>query len=349
MKHLYGTVESLKQRVAERLSIGTAVLEMETPPYYMPEAKLNILRILQVWLFHDTMIVQNPAKSKVASFDDGSMSIQLDGPPITKNHLKQILDPDLHPCEIVNKGKIVMNGSFDSTCLDEEWFDSFEIRLVSYALEKDIDFVFYWTGSCLKIFVPSVTWNEPKSKLRDTIIQNVSVKIEEVCYLSSTGSGNQRGRRGRACGVYHPAKGRSLLSNVESVFITQLSSSNLNKSQFTAFKKVVDNKVAFQVGSILACNVSEFKKNTNFSMTSSGTCHQVSTIDLRDLFAAPELLANTSSSTMKQSITFSQVKYDESEDESSNNHPLIDDAPEGGRIMAVLASERRKDVSKCCA
>merc|ERR1719287_339171 len=106
MRHLLGTVESLKRRVAERLNVCTEVLEMNDPPYLMHHAKVNILRILQVWIFNDTMIVHNASKSKIESVD-GAISIDLDGPSIGHDHLTQILDVERHPFLIRARGKIV--------------------------------------------------------------------------------------------------------------------------------------------------------------------------------------------------------------------------------------------------
>ena len=353
IKHLYGTVESLKQRVAERLSVGTTVLEMDEPPYLMPESKVNILRILQVWLFYDTMIVQDPAKNKIESADDGSITIPVDGPPISLKHLKQIIDIENHPCEILSEGKVGLHGSFSPTHTNEEdrakHFQGFEIRFVSYVLEKEVDFSFFVVGSSLKIFVPSEIWEAPKSKLRDTIIRNVTVKINEVCYLQSSGSGNKRGIRGRACGAYHPSSTNSSVLVTEKVLPSKkvyVLSGQLSKTQNKTFKKLVDKDVASQVKSVLSCNINEgisegnHKTNTLFTVAISGECHKVSNTDLCDLFAAPDLASNVSYSTMGQSIKFSR---DAKEDGSNNERPLIEDVPVGARLMSVLASERRKD------
>ena len=368
MRHLYGTVKSLKQRVAERLSIGTAALELENPPYLMPETKVNILRILQVWLFHDTMIIQNPAKNKLDLSSDGSISIPLDGPPISDKHLKQILDPDLHPYKLLKEGKVTLQGSFDSILANLE---DFETRFVSYVLDKGIDFAYYLMGSSIKIFVPSEVWdaapaapattepstkpmgilpsmsilppmNAAKSTLKDTIIRSMSsVKTKELFYVQTKGGGNQRGRRGRSCGAFYPSIGGPDDEAIRAYAV----SGELSKSQLRLFKTtVVEHDIAGLVKSILSCNLKETKNNTLFTMTSSGECHQVTKIDLCDLFAAPDLVASTSTSTMRQTINFTCVEKDDSDDgPSSIDHPLIEDAPEGGRLMSVLASDRRKD------
>ena len=102
----------------------------------MAHAKVNILCILQVWLFLDTIIVQNlsSSKNKIESAD-GAISIQLDGPPIGRDHLLQVLDAKRHPFEIISRGKSVVQGNFDAKNLLSEdgadYFQNFEIRLGS--------------------------------------------------------------------------------------------------------------------------------------------------------------------------------------------------------------------------
>ena len=51
MKQLASTRNSLRTRVARYFGINEEVLVPESPPVLMPHAKVNILRILQVWVF----------------------------------------------------------------------------------------------------------------------------------------------------------------------------------------------------------------------------------------------------------------------------------------------------------
>lgn len=77
---------------------------------------MNILRILQIWLFHDTMIVHDSSKSKIEC-TGGGISVELDGPPIQRNHLLQILDESdtllqLRTVEkLYNKGVLIQSTS----------------------------------------------------------------------------------------------------------------------------------------------------------------------------------------------------------------------------------------------
>ncbi|KAL7553079.1 hypothetical protein ACHAWF_016337 [Thalassiosira exigua] len=348
MKNLHSTAESLKRRVANYVNLPSEVLEMKEPPYLMPNAKVNILRILQVWLFHETMIVQTASKRKIKCVD-GSMELPLEGPPIGRDHLVQIFDPDRHPFEIRSTGKIVKQGHFDAEYLFDyrtDYFDSFEIRFTSYALEKHVDMSFYFVDNSLKIIIPEDIWDSD-SKLRETIIGKISVTIKQMCYLQNTGSGNQRGRRGRACGAWHTSSAHSALALEEygtppMKKVCVLSSGYLSKKQLKEFKKYIESFGSIR--SILSCTMA-IAKLVNFSVVSSGECQEVSAADLSDLFAAPApglAVTPNNLSTLRQSVYFPPTETD-SDAEDARNLPLVKDAPEGARLMMILASERRRE------
>jgi len=127
MHHLYGTVRSLQQRVAERFNIPICSLEVKEPPSQMPHAKLNILRILQVWLFHDTIITHDISNRKFEC--TGGISIDVVGPPIARKHLLQILDEDRHQFDIKSTGKIFQQVNFDPQV--DLLGNGFDVRFVS--------------------------------------------------------------------------------------------------------------------------------------------------------------------------------------------------------------------------
>ena len=346
MGHLHGTIESLKRRVAERLGVSPQALEIESPPY-QNETKLNILRILQCWMFYDTMIVQSPSKSSIKAVG-GAVSIKLDGPPISRHHLAQILDEDRHPYELSSEGKSSMQGTFQLVFSDLEeralYLSSFEIRFVSLMLENQIDLSFYVIGNSLTIFVSSDVWEKPGSKLRDYIIRNIAVRITEVSYLQNSIGGNQRGRRGRACGLWHPSTRDELLASDVSLPLKRVVclSSLAKKKEIKGFKQIMDKDISTMIDSSLKIGITEEKTRTSFSVTTSGQCRQISQIDLCDLFVAPDLVVNAGESTCRQVLKFLRFQSDVRKDAPRHSRPLIKDAPEGARVMSVLASERRR-------
>ena len=344
IRHLYGTVESLRRRVAECLSISSEVLETQEPPSLMPHAKINILRILHVWLFYETMISQPSRSKKEHGHGSGSIAIQLDGPPVGPEHLGQVLDAERHPFEIERRGKVIYNGV--SNAFPSNNSQDLEIRFVSYVLEKKIDLSFYYSGKIMKVFVPGDIWDQPDSgNLKKAIIGNSSFEIEEVNYLQATG-GNQRGVRGRACGAWYPIHlTNSSTHTLKSIFVLT-SQRSLTKANVKVFMKHIDNEILNKfdrIKSVLSCIITESKKNSAFSVTSSGKSHEISKIDLCDLFAAPDLLVNVSTTGLGQVVTFHPANVDNDKEEHNGCHSLIQDAPEGARLLIVLASERRRD------
>jgi hypothetical protein len=78
----------------------------------------------------------------------------------------------------------------------------------------------------------------------------------------------------------------------------------------------------------------EIKNKLPFTIISFGECHEIGKIDMCDLFAS-NAQATSLKERMKQIVTFAYNSNDDS--------PLIEDAPEGARLLSVLASERRRD------
>ncbi|KAL7520635.1 hypothetical protein ACHAWX_005350 [Stephanocyclus meneghinianus] len=348
IRHLFGTVKSLQQRVTEYLNIPVGELEVKEPPSQMPHAKLNILRILQVWIFHNTMIKHDYSKRKFECTCDG-LSINLDGPPIDRKHLSQILNKDRHPFEIRSSGKI-----FQQVCFDPQGdllHRDFDIRFASYVLEKKIDFSCYFFERSFKLVVPADIWESKESRgLKDAIISKFPVTITEKAFLGNSDSSNRRGIRGRACGTWHPTHVGSVLGSSQTFLLKHIFviSCQLSKPQMKEIKMMLDNAVTKSgcANSSLSCAITKARKAI-VSFEIAGPCDKISDLDLVDMFAVPGLVAKVIKSTMRQSVHFFPVNSSVSgvkNNKQSDRHPLIEDAPEGARLMTVLASERRKDL-----
>lgn len=334
MRHLNSTVKSLRSRVAERLEVAQAdLLEMDCPFYDMNISKINILRIIQVWLFNDTMMVQQP---KYPCNDDKSVSIPIEGAPIQRSHLEQILDPSVD-FQIENRGKIVQQGNFDSSD-EDNYIATFRIRFMSYMIEKEVDLSFYSVGKCIEIFVPTKVW-EGCQLLRKAIIGMFGAKIETITVRGTTGTGNQRGVRGRACGAWYPDS-ETIDTNVPKTSVTILSST-VSKQDLSLFQKeaeIICSNAKLSVRSVISIEIKkEIKNKIPFIITSFGECHEIGKIDMCDLFAS-NAQSTALKERMKQIVTFTYTS-----DNSTDVCPLIEDAPEGARLLSVLASERRRD------
>ena len=334
MRHLASTVKSLRSRVAERLDVRSEVLEMSAPFYEMHSTKIALLRIIQIWLFYDTMMVQIPS---FPCNQDKSVTIPLVGPPIQHSHLEQILDPETHDFQIENHGKIVQQGNFDASDSSfDDYMATFRLRFISYMLEKRVDLSFNCVGTSLNILVPTDVW-ESSQLLRDTIIGMLAPKIETIVFQGNTGAGNQRGVRGRACGAWYPESVRSGDLPTKSITII---SSEISKQDLSLFKKeaeIISSNGNYSIKSVVYTEIKETKKKVSFVITAFGDCHEIAKIDLCDIFADPHVQSTARTERLQQSITFAL------DDDDASNSPLITDGPEGARLLSVLASERRRD------
>ena len=62
IKRLATTAQNLRKRVADFCGIQDDLLVVAKPPSNMPHGMVTILRIIQVWVFHETMIELDPKK-----------------------------------------------------------------------------------------------------------------------------------------------------------------------------------------------------------------------------------------------------------------------------------------------
>lgn len=335
MRHLSSTLKNLRNRVAECLDVRSEILELSTPFYEMHPSKVGLLRIIQTWLFYDTMMVHAPS---FQCNQDESITIPIDGPQVQRSDLEQILVPETHAFQIENHGKIIHQGNFDGDEFKSnfgDYMETFTLRFISYMLEKEVDFSFCYVGTYLQIVIPTEVW-EKSQLLRDTIIGKLGTRIKTVVFQGNAGTGNQRGVRGRACGAWYPElAGSNVKAPTKSVTIL---SSEVTKQDMSLFKKetdIISSSSNYPINSVIHTEIKETKKKVSFVITTSGTS-EISKLDLGDLFADPQVQSSARAERLKQSIVFAPDDY-------VRNTPLVEDGAEGARLLSVLASERRKD------
>jgi len=346
IRHLNGSIRSLRQRVAECLSVKVEVLHSKDPPYKMIPAKINILRIIQVWLFHESIIVHTVRKKNMIRHSDKKMSVGIDGPPVNDFHLNQILEPNRHPFELITSGKIVYSVRFDPPfgLLENEadWINDFDTRFASFCIFNEICCSYYSYNGSIKFVLPDIIWEGSEcSGLRDAILGKASATIQQQNFYHVSG-GNQIGVPDRPCQVWHPCGVESVIptdDNIPRKRVFVISCLQIGKAKVKEIKSIVDDEVMkASMKSALTCNITMTKKKVIATIEVSGEHQQVSDInDLRDMFKAEDLIA-----TVNRSKTNQEVIFPFTYDDESNQHILVD-APEGARLMAVLASERRRD------
>lgn len=363
LRRLVATRNSLRSRVAEFVGVDVDDIHVEKPPVQMEHAKITLLRVIQVWVFSDTMIESIQA----ASATEGAVTLTFTGDTVTASHLEQVLDPERHPFAFVSNRTINQNGSFSPVSDDDfsmnAFLSDFESRLVSFGVEKSIDLLWYTTEEAFHLIAPK---RVVESEGFETFCNTRLAQFKET-HLTAQRTEQRRGIKERPCGLWDIQLRRVPQENEEG-------DNEIHLTKWMCMKKNVSKSVSQYlsrhvldlegVTSSLCCTFTRYKKKgrrtPSFSMISRGKCFAVSSTDLCDLFATPNVKSKTQESeSVKQKIVFSPtlntpIPYakqatkfttGDHSPRSSWNRPLLNDIPEGARLLSVLASGRRKEHS----
>ena len=158
---LLTTVDNLCEHVSYQINVSSNTLLSEKAPLAMPHEKVTIMRILHVWLFHESIIKFHPKGKRQSSGD--SLSLSLCGPVIKESHLEQVISRDRHPFDIKIQSRATYAGEF--TPISEDVFDmsSFKNRTVSIRHENVHGVIIYATDTSLHLYVRRKMWTESES------------------------------------------------------------------------------------------------------------------------------------------------------------------------------------------
>ena len=151
------TVLTVLFRVAKILEVDEVDLEMKSPPKALPHAKITILRVLQVWVFNDSIICCDNKNLNIMSINGFNVKLHPKSDRITQEDIYQFLDKKSHPCKLTGwrqttqtckipaaAGTLAMFGKLDGK------LSTLEERYISYGAEKDLDLLWIKsTSSCL--------------------------------------------------------------------------------------------------------------------------------------------------------------------------------------------------------
>ena len=364
LRRLLTTRNSLRNRVAEFIGIDSTRLNVRQPPSLMPHSKVVILRILQVWVFHDNLI----EAFHVTKGADGEIPLTLRSKDVTEDHLKQVLDEERHPFRLVGNREFVFNGSFapvedDAGFNLEALFPAFMERLVSLAVERDFQLVWCQCGSEFQLIASEEVATTPNAmKVRNTQLAHC---YEEVLFV--TENTKSRGRQGRASGAWQvgtePNDGKKLYR-----WSTDSKEVASKVWKYINVKGVQLDNVDKALGCRLSLTTSGGgkkqgkKKLYSFRFSARGQCQRqdVSQRDVQDLFATPNVQFNVKEGNQNtQEVMFEVTENSPLKEgcrkkiglssspvgpgcDSSWHQPLLCDMPEGLRLLSVLASCRRK-------
>jgi hypothetical protein len=348
-----------------------SLLKVMSPPSQMSHAKLTILRILQCWVFYETIIEYKPLAIKPSS--DGSLTVAIRcNTPLRVEHLNKVLRPERHPFKLRTRAQVEQTGGFTPNENQEfemlEFLSGFEERFVSFIVEKGFDLAWFCFEQELSVYATTkFSESHDFSKLREVWEGQLEESILEL--KSCKG----RGRGERSSGIWsiqarldassypEPQPENSRVVKKFSVPNESLLASDLSKALRSRLRSLADLNQAISFD--FAKNGRKRKKIRSspvFKVYYFGQeVFKVSDSELCDLLSIPKqkdkywLLDKKES--ISQAIIFegtdlnltnntlsteSALRVDET---SSMHRPLVQNIPEGARLLAVLGAARRKE------
>jgi hypothetical protein len=347
MRRLASTYDNLKTRVATALDQVSRTLDITDPPHQMKDTKLTILRLIQVWLFHESIIELNPQRIKKLDIDtDGTCTILLSGDTINKTHLDSILD-DKHKFVLTNESNSVYNGFWKPVELDDNSVsqnfptaDKIEEKLLSIGIERGVDVLIVVDSSTINVLLS----NEVEEMMEEILTGSsfaLSFVHDIVCTSHVVRSG--RGRSGRDCSRWSSNISNDKLnqkvdkdSKIFRKFVSSLKPSKISKS----FKKLRDHVKKFQKNCInTLCFRLQKGDRFPFDIHAYGVDSGFSRQDVSDLFeTSPENVELYNlSGAQRQVLKFGP-------DEVKRNYFNFEYAPEGFRLISAMISSQRKPI-----
>ena len=371
LKRLQSTAENLRKRVAHFVGINEALLVVNCPPRNMPHGKVTILRIIQVWVFHETVIQLDPKKFQKKTSEMGTrIALQPKSDQIESEDLEQILLKERHPYTLEGSSEVVQKGSFEysstgnTSSLGDEFLKRLEAHLISYATEKGIDGAWISFSDSLSIFY------RVGSPLEIDMLSTVmgAVNFEETTMFATPFEGKaRRGIGERACGACDISVGTATESGTNQVtWLRFRTSGKIKQNKMKDITKDLARTAKEYLGKLCsfyfpwAITLLQANKMVKFEASSFGSTKSIATIDLRDLLG-PALQSSPPKKHLgTQALFFSTTKpnplldkgsttpneFNRDKADSSWARPLMDCAPEGARLLAVLASLCRNDKIK---
>jgi hypothetical protein len=372
---LAGSCTNLRKRVAEFFNIDEEVLRVAQPPSMMQHAKINLLRVIQVWVFHDSLIESVPKKTKTAAMprrDEFSLTVIPQSGECKEEHLKQILSSDRHQFKFQRLVKTWQTGEYSSQLGISPTSTNGQDRFVSFAIERDVSlFMSCDAQAGIRLYVNATLRSVESFKgVRDSIqgrnFKPFSVKMARTKNAS-------RGIGERASGQWIKCKSLAMGDDHEDV--RRLFKFTGDGAELEFAKKLVcrfvESRTEFkclivETAKKMAGKTKKKKKSKDNNLDMDGKCEFTVTAfgfpsgvpqaDLVDLFGTSGLMPSLKHHHCHPLLVFPIVALFESvapngsqasssvdfSDPSWSRPVLPDCIPEGARILSVLGSGRRR-------
>mmetsp|Transcript_10144 Transcript_10144/g.14653 ORF Transcript_10144/g.14653 Transcript_10144/m.14653 type:complete len:1391 (-) Transcript_10144:2876-7048(-) len=270
---------NLRRRVADFTGVGDDKLIIEAPPNHLPHGKINIIRIIQVWVFHDSIIQFQPKQTLKDCITESGVTLTLGpkNPDVSEVHLRKVLKKKRHPFTLMVYKTIQQKGAFST---DSFSLPIFECRLLSYA--SDADFTVVWIG------FPDVSAVYIRDLLTHTsgfedVMKHLLPFQKSILKAKIDVSKNKRGIKERPCGRY------SIIANSDET-------SEKSEKKWERFNITGDNKnkklaeilghyCKIQAVEAISVNCHLSDKRSRFDIVvRSSTAEKISNVALNDLF-----------------------------------------------------------------
>ena len=358
IRQLTSSCSSLQRRVADVFNLRSEVLDVESPPRSMPEAKLAILRAIQVWVFHETMVEWAPGQKlkrneKESLHPEFVIPLKSCSDTITRDHFSDILMKDRHPFEVRDVRMVEQTGVVQpiqpfcgSLC---EFSNGFEERMISYAIEKELLAMCFRSNDLFVGFIST----DAQLHAGTPVGQILAHRFDYLGTVSAKSiAAKARGISERACGKWSLV---ALEDNREGLpSFHKFSSEDLGTPQKI---KSLDQDLFQAMESFQSktfyLKVKKRQKSEKFSFTlrvAGQNTEVMSSRDIRDLFSSLEdVQPKAREMRRRQELVFPFVKtgpWKQNPNAGSTvgkfAQPLVDCIPEGARVIAALASSSRR-------
>ena len=192
----------LQRRVSDFLKIPYDFIEVSSPPRSMPHGKITILRILQVWVFNQSLLQFDP-NSVILEKTQSEIVVPLqpNSDRIERKNLDQIFkDRKRHPFSLIDHSCVETKGRVPLLLDDQQGYynilESLQERLISYSTEKEVEVVVVvFKASCT--FYVAATCHE--KLLRELPVLD---SVDLVTISAKVSTKKSRGRGERPCGTH---------------------------------------------------------------------------------------------------------------------------------------------------
>lgn len=369
IKRLESTCLSLCRRVADFSGVSDDLLRVTIPPSQLPHAMVTVLRIIQVWVFHETVIQFDPATVHIGRFKDGlTLDLLKKSDRIERSHLEQVLSTGRHPFTLKGHCEVRLKGTFSYKVgdvrnrSDVQFFDGFEERLISFSTEKGKSVAWVCFADYMAVYFREEVTKAPDFAEVSPMLFDCMDRSMLVARLSSGKA--KRGRGERPCGLWtiHVSTINKPQGHEPDTPWLKFSFVK-NKEVVKRLQKLEQELEYFVVASSLESVSFKFPWNAksdnekellSFVLVVRGTNKSVTDVDLKDLLASPNVESSVKKSFDQQKVLFpctpnSPLSFKSwgapaaTEQTTSWDRPLVKCIPEAARILSILASGRRRE------